>query len=41
MVMQINLVFVKDYEWEDTSQYNMGQVFSEVEFGSNMHGFLQ
>jgi len=41
MVMQISLVFVTDSEWEDASQQNMGQKFSEVHFGSSMHGFLQ
>ena len=41
MVKQINVVFVTDSEWEDTSQYNMGQEFSEVVCGSNIHGFLQ
>jgi hypothetical protein len=41
MVMQISLVFMTESEWEDTSQYNMGQEFSVVDFGSNMHGFLQ
>jgi hypothetical protein len=39
--MQMSLVFVTDSEWEDTSQQHMGQKFSEVDFGSSMHGFLQ